>query len=96
MSPRLGTALRCLGFHGHLENVEDGGAETSAEPGTLRPVSGGSCFQQQVFRSPTLNQTTPRPPLSGSLSAASHQYLWVVCRDPRDTLYFADLTLATR
>ena len=37
MSPRLGTALRCLGFHGHLENVEDGGAETSAEPGTLRP-----------------------------------------------------------
>ena len=44
MSPRLGTALRCLGFHGHLENVEDGGAETSAEPGTLRPVSGGSCL----------------------------------------------------
>jgi hypothetical protein len=44
VSPRLGTALRCLGFHGHLENVEDGGAETSAEPGTLRPVSGGSCL----------------------------------------------------
>ena len=71
MSPRLGTALRCLGFHGHLENVEDGGAETSAEPGTLRPVSGGSCLAAAGLPSDAQPDDAP-PPLSGSLSAASH------------------------
>ena len=61
MSPRLGTALRCLGFHGHLENVEDGGAETSAEPGTLRPVSGGFCSAAGV---PSDAQPDDAPPPS--------------------------------
>ena len=70
MSPRLGTALRCLGFHGHLENVEDGGAETSAEPGTLRPVSGGSCLAAAGLPSDAQPDDAP-PPLSGSLNAAS-------------------------
>ena len=95
MSHRLGTALRCLGFHGHLENVEDGGAETSAEPGTLRPVSSGSCLAAGVV--PSNAQPDDAPPPSVWLSAASHRYMYVgVCRDPRDTLYSADLTVAAR
>ena len=95
MSPRLGTALRCLGFHGHLENVEDGGAETSAEPGTLRPVSGGSCLAAAGLPSDAQPDDAP-PPLSGpECSVTGWGYVWV-CRDPRDTLYSADLTFATR